>query len=69
MVVEEPTAAQLLELWRAAERRRDALVPGSMAHEMANAECKALSTAYRHLVVARIDRARRPRSEDTVGRG
>jgi hypothetical protein len=68
MVVEEPTAAQLLELWRAAERRRDALVPGSIAHEMAAAECEALATAYRQLVDARIDRARRLRSDDTVGR-
>lgn len=59
MVVEEPTAAQFVELWRAAERRRDALMPGSTAHEMAAAECDALAAAYREHLDTREVTARR----------
>jgi hypothetical protein len=58
MVVEEPTAAQLLEQWRAAERRRDALAPGTAEHRRAVAECEERATAYRDFVEARIQAAR-----------
>jgi hypothetical protein len=58
MVVEGPTTAQLLEQWRAAERRRNALMPGSMEYEMAAAECDALAAAYRAHVDDRLAAAR-----------
>jgi hypothetical protein len=59
MVVEQPTAARLLEQWRAAERRRDTLMPGSAEHDTAAAECDLLAEAYRDLLIAQRDAAQR----------
>jgi hypothetical protein len=49
MVVKE-TAAALLAEWRAAERRRDALMPGTLEHERAAAECDLLAQRYQERV-------------------
>jgi hypothetical protein len=59
MVVDRPTAARLLADWRAVERRRDALTPGSTEHQAAVAECDALARAYRML----LDTQRRERRQ------
>lgn len=60
MVVEQPTAAQLLDQWRAAERRRDALMQGSIEHDIAAAECDAVAAAYREMFDERREPERRP---------
>ena len=45
-MVVDGTAAALLAEWRAAERRRDASMPGTLEHERAAAECDTLAQRY-----------------------